>query len=243
MKICYIKTGYLDRLRHLSDQDLRSKYVSGKKWISDHFGHNNWYTESRIDIEGYPELAIGESKAETDYKSSILLYESLRNKISIAQAIDPRLWSYLCHEIFWDFMIQRWPPTKDRLDIESRYFLNGTDSRALSRNGIARLWWFAHLTYDPDRSDPYELTKVLLSDQNIQHGFLERSFGRNKTILHAVLDFIKMNSDYFFDEPTKPKVDDLSKMINCWGGARLLDCLSKDEIIAFVAKHYDKVTN
>ena len=130
-------------------------------------------------------------------------------------------------------MVNRWKPEAER-DIRSRYFLDGNDSRALSRNGIARLWWFAHLTYDRARANPYELLEVLISEQNIQHNLLERNFGRNKIILHTILDFIKSHPEI----NKKEDYERLGKIINRWGGVRLLDCLTKKDIVDYLATRY-----
>ena len=53
---------------------------------------------------------------------------------------------------------------------------NAWPSRALTRSGMARLWWYAHLTDDPVRPGPYELTRVLLSDLDWAQSVLERNF-------------------------------------------------------------------
>jgi hypothetical protein len=45
---------------------------------------------------------------------------------------------------------------------------------ALLRNGAARLWWSAHLSYDPDRENQYELTAVLLARLDTAKNLLER---------------------------------------------------------------------
>lgn len=54
------------------------------------------------------------------------------------------------------------PPKAER-NIRARYFVSKTESRALLRNGVARLWWSARLSYVPGRDNPYELTSVLFT--------------------------------------------------------------------------------
>jgi len=233
MKLRFVKDKYLNQLRNLAkekEQWLEHCDISNP-WLTNYFGHEKWYGDTDIAIQERLELTIG--GPENDVKNSIKVYELLGDKLTPVQACDPRLWAFLCHETCWSYMVNRWKPEAER-DIRSRYFLDGNDSRALSRNGIARLWWFAHLTYDRDRANPYELLEVLISEQNIQHNLLERNFGRNKIILHTILDFIKSHPEI----NKKEDYERLGKIINRWGGVRLLDCLTKKDIVDYLATRY-----
>jgi hypothetical protein len=233
MKIYFVKEKYLNRLINLAKDKVQWLELCdiNNPWLTNYFGHEKWYGDTDIEIPQNLELNIG--GPESDVENSIKLYDLLRDKLTPVQACDPRLWAFLCHETCWNYMVNRWKPDAER-DINSRYYLDGNDSRALSRNGIARLWWFAYLTYDENRTDPYELLKILLSDQNIQHNLLERNFGRNRMILHTILDFIRSH-------PKINKKDDyekLGKIINRWGGVRLLDYLAKKDIMAYLETRY-----
>ena len=81
------------------------------------------------------------------------------------QASDPRLWVRLTHVEGWKYMRRRWnvaPKIRDEKNpvgyvLEHYFVASSSPSRALTRNGMARLWWYAHLTHDPARKDPYEL--------------------------------------------------------------------------------------
>jgi hypothetical protein len=233
MKIQFIKEKYLIQLRNLAKE--KEKWLErcdiSNPWLNNYFGHEKWRGDTDIEIQEDFNLTIG--GPESDIENSIRIYEVFQDKLTPVQASDPRLWAFLCHESFWIYMVNRWKPQSER-DIGSRYFLDGNDSRALSRNGIARLWWFAYLTYNRERDDPYELLNVLLSDQNVQHNLLERNFGRNRIILHTILDFIKSHPEI----NKKEDYERIGKIINRLGGVRLLDCLKKREIIDYLAVRY-----
>ena len=47
---------------------------------------------------------------EYDYENSINLYESM--KINRVQACDERLWSYLCHGIYYKYVKKRYRPNR-----------------------------------------------------------------------------------------------------------------------------------
>lgn len=230
MNVSYIKRNFLEQLEsNIEKNRIAGFYDANNPWLDEFFGGSHWRNDSPIKISAYPVLT-GTVKGDID--SAKAIHKILGDKLTFSQAADARLWTYLCHDVYWKYMKERWGSDS----IKDRYFVNGNSSRALSRNGIARLWWFAHLTYIPDRQhNPYELTEILLSNQDIQHNLLERAFGRNTAILHILLDFIHLNPDKFQGEGgMKAGTKRLGKLMNRWGGVRLLDCLVRKEILDYL---------
>src|SRR6267154_1013240 len=93
-------------------------------------------------------------------------------------------------------MRKRWPVEqymgKERLKevMQERYFFVTDRSRALMRNGMARLWWYGYCSYDEKRSDPFELTCALLKKLDVTQNLLENAFGRNIQITQSVLEVL-----------------------------------------------------
>ncbi len=162
--------------------------------------------------------------------NSINLYENL--SINETQASDKRMWSYLTHVHFWDYMKIVWKIdfTKDKFKIidfiRDRYFLNTLNIRSLTHNGISRLWWYTHLTIDNSRKDKYELTKVLLSLQDIPVSLLERSMGSSKNVRKAVLEFVIENPKL----KTSKNIQNLMRLLNLAGGVKNIPMLKLQEI-------------
>jgi len=117
--------------------------------------------------------------------------------------------------------------------ILQHYFILRRESRALLRNGIARLWWFSHLTHDPKREDPYELTKTLLSLLDIAKVSLEVNFGRAPQIRTGFLDFLRLNGSRLGSSAgqRRLRIRALSKMLNMQGGVTILDSLSCEDVM------------
>lgn len=180
-------------------------------------------------------LKMPEKSNHYDYENSISLYENLQG-MNETKASDPRLWTYLTHAIFWEYMHRRWnleniENVKSR--IVDRYHLKYLKLESLVRNGIARLWWFAHLTIDDSRKDKYELTKVLTGKQDIIVGILERTFGSNKNIRIALLEFLSKNPEI---TDKQDRWRELFKQTNLLGGVKNLPFLNKDEILTNLYK-------
>ena len=109
-------------------------------------------------------------------------------------------------------------------------------SRALLRNGIARLWWYSHLTHNPRRADPFELTAVLLSYLDIAQQLLERNMGRAANLRTCFLDYIRTKGDRLGNTASqrRDRIREMAKLLNLRGGVTLLDCLGTVELVAIL---------
>ena len=147
-------------------------------------------------------------------------------------------------------MIKRWPVGRHLDDVQrakrfilSRYFVPRNESRALLRNGAARLWWSAKLTYDPDRINPYELTAVLFSRLDIAQQLLERNFGRIGTLTKTFLEFLMSNPKDCLQPGGRSRtvVRHLARSLNLHGGVCLLDSLKSDDLNSFLEQERIRV--
>jgi len=166
---------------------------------------------------------------KNDFQNTCHIYEALKN-LSSVEAANERLWSFLSHGPYWKYNTERWNNGK----IQTRFFFKSKGIGGLVLNGISRLWWFGKVTYDESKSDPWKLTKVLLSSQDIQTGLLQRTIGRSKTILTAALNFFHDKQNEIDELGTSGTIQDLSKSLNLAGGAYLLDAMNENQITKFL---------
>ncbi len=187
-----------------------------------------------------PNLLDATGEPKPDAEASQLIFQRLSNLTSV-QAADERLWVLLTHRTFARYVHARWGKGLERATqpdalIVDRWFFRGTGVATFVRNGISRLWWFGHLTYDRNRANPFELTDVLLSLQDIQVAFLERSLGRCKPLLRAVLETIKRRQEDLRNTPKSGDViQEWAKDIRLYGGAYVLDAVPPERL-AFVVE-------
>lgn len=172
---------------------------------------------------------------DDDLKSSMLLYDNL--SLNETQASDPRLWTFLTHVRFWDYMKKRWPINSSLKNpesrVKSRYFLINLNLRTLTRNGLSRLWWYAHITIDKNRKDKYALTRILLSRADLTVGITERALGSSSVIRTSLLEFLEKHPDI---KENEDKSRQLLTGLSLAGGSKPLSFLSKESVSEILHK-------
>jgi hypothetical protein len=213
------------------------KYKLKDEWVSSFFSGDTWRHPTRIYTADF-ELRKSEGNRHFDIENVRVLYTNLKD-LTPVQASDERLWGYLAHVTFWEYMRSRWPVerTENREGVDpksfvmSRYFFVTNKDRALMRNGISRLWWYGYITYDPSRSDPFELTEVLLSTQDVAQNIVERSFSRSKKVTKAILEVIAdADEEERAEMLGREAFRELARYVNYLGGVSILDAFDEADL-------------
>jgi len=168
-----------------------------------------------------------------EYENAVTIYEAFK-KLTPVQASDARLWTYLSHVDFWDYMKKRRPVNKidknKRVDfILQHWFIHPLSASNLMRHDIALLWWGAHMTYDEKRKNPYELTKELFTMLDYTRTLVTSTQGRNIEFVHALLEFV-IEQKKLFAKFKEGKVRMLMRNINQIGGYKVISGQTKEEI-------------
>ncbi|MFJ7735614.1 DUF6339 family protein [Lysinibacillus sp. NPDC097287] len=178
------------------------------------------------------------NKSADDFENCKALFEHFKY-LPLSIASDERFWSYLTHTTFWDYMCQRWPIQEAEGDetefVKTRFFFN-SKGKTFYRNGLSRLWWYAYLTYDETKTDPYHYTKMMLTNQEIANLLIETTnLSRNKVALKATLevitDFLRLEESEEIEKVKNKRkfIRALIKYTNLVGGVTIWDTLSEQE--------------
>lgn len=230
--------------RHINSNYEDGLYTKSSSWVETLYEAIKPVRETNILIEHIPSLKLPEEtgeKSKYDLENSITFFSAYQN-LTHHQATSESFWAYMTHVQYWEYTMQRWPVAnkKERQSefIKERYFLNAGTDRALGRNSIARLWWYAKLTYEEASETPFRLTKILLSQLDIAQNLLERSWGKNNSILRSCLEFIADNPE-LMKGANRDKTRFLIKSLTLEGGVCIIDMLSPDDIKKFLKGRYD----
>ena len=245
MKVYFLKQKSLDMLERDIPDNL-DRYQKIDTWVEQYFiDHDkpNYFFDTGMEIDDY-QLVLG--GPETYFQNAKILYEALRKHINLVQASDLRLWAYMAHAQHWDYMHIRWgidisdPEEEDEQEdntkrssidkaidrIGTRYFFKASKGKAFVRQGIARLYWSAYLTYDEENenNNPYEYTEYFFSKQDIFTSITERSYARNKILVLAALKELKKNPDL-----SRKEIRAFLAKLNQSGAITVLDFLNKNQ--------------
>jgi hypothetical protein len=241
MMLTIFKETFVNSLRGSVRANL-PKYGEDNAWASELGLRSQRDLETSVELKAPLELLEPTNGDLKDIENAIRVHKALPH-LTPLQARDPRLWTRLGHVEGWAYMRKRWPIEKHTKDqgeatrfIESRYFVTQAQSRALLRNGIARLWWTAKVSHDPARDNPYELATVLLSTLDITQQILERGIGRAPSVLMGFLEFLNRNKELLLTggDENRIRIRRFAKFLNMYGGVCILDSLSQPQIMALL---------
>lgn len=231
MNLPFLSREATDRLIRDIPANL-AKYRTGQ---TDQLINDTDCRASRIEVSEPPSLTAAEGIATEDLNASRRIFQWLSD-LTPVQASDERLWAYLTHRIYSEYVHSRWGSalegsTQPEQRVEDRWFFRGEGVATFVRNGLSRLWWFGYLTYDRELGDHFEFTAILLALQEIQVAMLERRFGRSQAVLRGILEILKRNNR--LDEvPRRGEViQGWAKDINTFGGAFVLDSIPQDRLL------------
>ena len=219
--------------RLLNDVDVnRDKYASNEEWLENYFGRGVVYSGlSSVEVNKFNPYYTGSKNDDTirneDLTNAINIYEAF--KLTPLQATNKYMWSYLCHtdKDCRKYIQNRWGDGK----IEQRYFVPGEGDGLYFFNALSRLWWWAHLTYDPENRDHYELTRILFANQMVGKDFLgtlnKANFNRTKGVLLALRDF---REELGPREGINQYFRDCNKILNHHAAINMFDFLDWEDI-------------
>lgn len=225
------------------------KYLRDDVWVAEVSTRSNREMPTNVELTEALCLGFPEDGDHKDTENAIRFHKALRH-LTPLQARDPRLWTRLAHVEFWPYMRLRWDVEKHMANrdraarfVETRYFVAQSQSRALLRHGIARLWWTAQLSHDPDRENPYELTTVLLSTLDITQQIVERGMGRADNIIKGFLAFLLGNGSVLLSggDKNRTRIRRLAKHLNMLGGVCVLDLLTQADLAEILAKELSRI--
>ena len=128
-------------------------------------------------------------------------------------------------------------------DIDKRFFATEGRSSLLYYNAVSRLWWSGYLTYDEDnKGNPWHLTEVLFSAQQIQKDLFDQSFSMNRTIVKGLLSALKRIQEERGNNATPVFRMCCHSYLNHYGAYSILDTLTAEEIEEIAYAYMKSIT-
>lgn len=242
-KIRVLNSGAMLALKDRIPQNVELYKSGAREWLDELFGDKRNTMLSVIEDPGITLKVDKPHSIEYDAYNAQLLYEGYPG-ITPAIAADGRIWTTLCHNQHYEYMLKRWPIEPDVAHhqteegiIQQRYFFGYGPRKSQERNGLSRLWLSAALTFDKDRSDHYELTKIFLQDTNFIMYMFGHTFGSNRRIVQGTMEAI-LQLQLERGEKISPKpLTSFTRKLNLLSGVTMLDRYTCEEIRTMAEEH------
>ena len=204
---------------------------------------------SRLEVRSIAErLVLPEDVSDSDGKGSsgnrigvadanaaLAVYEAFR-ELTLQQAADERLWTYLCHVEYPQYVSRRWlvsrPAKNEDAARKVRNHFFSASNRALIRdNGLSRLWWLGSIAHEVEPDAPHEFLERLLHWQDVRSALIERpSVSRNPRVLRSIntvmREYWRRDRSLFERERFRAWMIGLDRR----GGVVLLDALADEPL-------------
>jgi len=208
------------------------------------FTDEETYVNPEIEVPKEIRLHLPGSRNDFEFENSKIIFEAYKN-LNPTKATDIRLWTYLTHRTFWQYMRKRRPveqQPKEKLPdyILNHWFINSLSTSNLLRNDISLLWWCSYMTYDKNRKDPYELTSEVFTMLDYTRHLLPGFQGRHNTFLRSLLEFVIENKG-IFQEHKEGKVRLLMRKSNYIAGYRIIPTYTGAELKSLFASFIPEI--
>ena len=228
MLLGYFTEEAYERLLNDSENNAPN-YAKDEDWLPQYFGRGvTFFGLSSKEVgEFSPYCSFDGKESDNDLINARNIYEALR--ITPLQASNKYMWAYLCHCVpkYKKYIQTRWKDSP----VKYRYFVPNGQDGLYYFNGLSRLWWCAHLTYDENSKDHYALTKILFDNQMVGKDFLGtfngKNYNRMKGVLQALKDFKEICGA---GEGIQKYFRECNKILNQNAAITMLDFLSIEEI-------------
>ncbi|MDG5499175.1 DUF6339 family protein [Marinobacter sp. BGYM27] len=199
---------------------------------------------------GVPDTLDGKGTRSVDIDNAPMVHEYL-GELKLADAADARLWNFLALGTYRSYMEERWPLDVPKSNgdawkrrVKDRWLLHaGSITRGrLVRHGIARLWWVAHLTYEPHAFDgiakgkPYAYTREVFKSEDRLNAIFDREVGAFPLVRHAVLDHAASLGTKATDKYLHRIMQYLT-LVHGYRDVGVLDVVGVKNLINYATKH------
>lgn len=184
----------------------------------------------------------------TDYDNVVLLHSTMKD-LPPAVAANPQFWAWECHFHFSDYVHNRSEAERTKYvenDVLRDFFcrIETGQRRALVANPLSRLWWTGRLLRDEEAEDPYHFVRYFTSSAFNSKIllFASSTAASNHDIAMGMMDAIEgFNVANHMTDISRREILACTKYLNSIGAVRMIDTLSRKEIMAICLKRMNAI--
>lgn len=239
MKIKFLTEEGIDNLKEILISTYGKHLLDeNSDFLLEDFYKRGWLKESKFEFPDI-EFDMSPDYSISDSKNIKILYESMKT-LPPAVASDERVWAGLSFSNFWKYVqYRRFEALESGNDFDKKssfLFMRGS-RRSCFIHCVSRLWWIAHILYDAERDNPYELCEYFASRAFASRAMLFSSVNlvSNSEIAKGIVQCHYDRWREGGDDGRYPYVE-ANKFWNCMGGISIVDSFSRQEVYEMTMK-------
>ena len=134
MNLKYFTEPFLAQLKRAIPHNL-PRYSTPNSWIDNYASGSTYCRDTGIEITTLRPLLPCQGENLNDIENTQIIYTDLKS-LTPVQATDERLWAYLAHVTYWEYMLGRWGNLSKSSVIEDRFFFKSGGIGTLVRNRV-----------------------------------------------------------------------------------------------------------
>lgn len=244
INIKYMNDAVLETIKNNPSKyaDIMSENVDSNQWILEEFKQP--FIEKKLTIPDFEFQANSklESK-ELAYVNSVLIHKSLKNLPSYVLS-DERFWAWINFDKGYILSQMLIPINKKPSRLKNHYFFgSGSIRRGMFFGVISRLYYRAHLTYDMNAADKYELTKYVNDNPQSFRNLTWRTYSNDSELVRRVLRIQYKLELIYKQKMTSHVYEDIAKYISSLGSMTYIELLSEKDLEMLIRERVIKLIN
>ncbi len=173
------------------------------------------------------------AQIKDEVENVVSVYESLQC-LSLQQAADERIWTFLTHITAKDYVSERWNNIPEDDKKAEKYILDHyftSSARGLIRgNAIARLWWMGYIASRFQANELKKTLNILMEKSDVRANLLERpSLSMSREVFNGIIRLLgtEKEKNEIYDRENFRSV---MKVLNQKGGRIMLNMLDEKQV-------------
>lgn len=229
-------------INYMSDEvvaTIKSNPDKYTKLILDNLESNEWlieefktpYVAKKITIPDFEFIVDPKlDNKELSYKNSVLIHQSLKDVPAYVLS-DERFWAWINFDKGY-FLCQLLMPLKENSSrLKNHYFFgSGSVRRGMFFGIISRLFFRAHLTYEPQNGDPYEITRYVNDNPQRFRNLTWRTYSNNADLVKKILQIQYKFELKYKEKMTTAIFEEIAKYISQIGSLTYVDIITESDL-------------
>jgi hypothetical protein len=235
-------------IKYMSDEVLETIKENPEKYSSimlDNPDSNDWlinefknpFVEKKLTIADFDFYVDDkENKKDLSFVNSVLIHKVLKNLPPYVLS-DEHFWAWINFDKGYTLSQILMPPNKNSSRLKNHYFFGaGGIRRGMFFGVISRLFFRAHLTFDAQNEDPYELTKYVNENPLRFRNLTWRTYSNSHSLVKSILK-IQYKLELLYKEKMTTKIfEEIAKYVSQLGSLTYVELIEEKDLEAQIFK-------